>query len=244
MESDRKAMMRGGLEQALDLLWSEGDAFAKCVDAGRNSLLRRCRDELVDDLADVMRATVALVGGKRVQGKQRRYDPHCRALAELARDLHQAKLVLRIEPVARLDLDRRAAAAHQRPEPATALVKQLLVRSRHGALHRRGNSAAGLRDLLVACTGAAHRVLVRACSAEDEMRVAIDETGRDPRASERNDFLGAKTCELGPLADAHDLAVGDPDCPVLDRAERVTGTGPLEGRDIAVDEQPVPHASA
>ena len=53
-------------------------------------------------------------------------------------------------------------------------------------------------------------------------------------------FLGAKARELGALADAHDLAVGDPDRAILDQPERIA-RALLDGRDVAVDEQPVPH---
>ena len=57
-----EAMFRGRLEQAIDLLGGEGDRLAECVDAGGKPSLGNLRDELVDDLADIMRAPVALVG--------------------------------------------------------------------------------------------------------------------------------------------------------------------------------------
>ena len=83
VEADAKAVVRGGLEQPLDLVRREGDRVAKGVDAGREALLGRRGDQLVDDLADIMRAPVALVGGKRVEREQGRDDPHRFAFAEL-----------------------------------------------------------------------------------------------------------------------------------------------------------------
>ena len=133
-----------------------------------------------------MRAAVALVGGKRVKREQGRNDAHRLALAELAGELQQPQLALRIEAVAGLDLDRRAAAAHQRVQAAAALVEQLLVGRRGGALDRRGDAAAGLGNLLIARAGAAHRMLVGARAAEHEVRVAVDQARRDPGAAERD----------------------------------------------------------
>ena len=139
----------------------------------------------------------------------------------------------RIEAVAGLDLDRRAAAAIKRVKAAAALVDQLFVGGRRGARDGRGDSAAGLRDLLIAGAGAAHRMFVGARAAEDEMRVAVDQARRDPRAAERDDFLGAKAGELGALADADDLAVGDPDRAVLDQPERIARARPRGSRSCS-----------
>ena len=69
--------------------------FAKGVDAGRDALLGGGGDQLVDDLADIMRAAVALVGGQRVEREQGRDDADRLALAELAGDLEQPQLALR-----------------------------------------------------------------------------------------------------------------------------------------------------
>ena len=121
------------------------------------------------------------------------------------------------------------------------MLEQLVLGGRGGPRDGRRNAAAGLGDLLVAGAGAAHRMLVGARAAEDQVRVAVDQAGRDPGAPERIDVLRAKAGELGALADADDLAVGDADRAVLDDAERVARAR-LQGRDIAVDEQPVPHA--
>ena len=84
MKPHAQAVVRRRLEQPLDLVGREGDRVAEGIDAGRDALLGRGRDQLVDDFADVMRAAVALVGGERVKREQRRDDPHRFALAELA----------------------------------------------------------------------------------------------------------------------------------------------------------------
>ena len=74
VKPDAQAVVRRGLEQPLDLVGREGDGFAECVDAGREALLGRGRDQLVDDLADIMGAAVALVRRERVKREQGRND--------------------------------------------------------------------------------------------------------------------------------------------------------------------------
>src|SRR6185369_356575 len=122
-------------------------------------------------------------------------------------DLQQAQFALWIEPIAGLDLDCRATASHQRVKAASALIEQLLVRRGRGAFHGRRDAATRFRNLLVGRAGAAHRMLVGAGAAEDEMRVAVDQPRRDPRAAERDHVLGTEAGELGPFTDAEYLPV-------------------------------------
>ena len=63
VEPDAQAVMRRRLEHPLDLFRREGDRLAKSVDAGREPLLRGGRDQLVDDLADIMGAAVRWSAG-------------------------------------------------------------------------------------------------------------------------------------------------------------------------------------
>ena len=170
-----------------------------------------------------------------MEREQGRDDAHRFVLAELSGDLQQPELALGIEAVARLDLDRRAAAGHQRVQAAAALVEQLLVGCGGGALDRRGDAAAGLGDLLVGRAGAAHRMLVGARAAEDEMGVAVDQARRHPGAAERDHVLRAEARKLSALSDAQDLAVGDRDRAIVDQPERIARRR-LERRDPAVDE--------
>ena len=84
-------------------------------------------------------------------------------------------------------------------------------------------------------------MLVGARAAEHEMGMAIDQARSDPCAAERNDFRGAKPGELGALADADYLALGNADRAIVDQPKRVA-RHLFERRDPAIDEQPVPHA--
>ena len=212
-------MLRGGFEHSLDLVGRERDGFAKGVDAGRELLPCDLGNELVDDLADIMRAAVALVGGKRVEREKRRHHANRLALAELVRQLEQPQFALRVESVSGLHFDGRAAAAHQRVEACAALLEQLVVGGGFGLRDGRGNSAARFRDFLIARAGAAHGMLVGAVAAEDQVRVAVDQARSDPCPAERIDFFGAITGEFGAFTDANDLSVGDSDRAIVDNAE-------------------------
>ena len=128
------ALMRGGVTTveiksgyALDFVPGEGDGFAKCVDASRNPLLGRGGDQLVDDLADIMRAAVLGLGRQRVKREQGRDEADRFALAQLASDLEQPKFAPGVEAISRLELDGRAPAAHQRVEATPALLQELFV---------------------------------------------------------------------------------------------------------------------
>ena len=97
--------------------------------------------------------------------------------------VEQAHLAGGVEAVARLDLDRGDAAAHQRVEAAAGAVEQLVGAGGLGRGDGRGDAAAGLGDLLIGRAGAAHGMLVGAGAAEHEMGVAVDQPRRDPGAA-------------------------------------------------------------
>jgi hypothetical protein len=179
-----------------------------------------------------MCTAVALVGGQCVEREQRRDNADRLALAKLARDLEQPQFALRIEAVARLDLDRRAPAAHQRVKATAALFEQFHVARRLGFGDGRGDPATGFGDCFIGRAGAAHRMFVGARAAEDEMRVAVDQARRDPRTAQRIDLLGAISRELGTLSYPNDLAILDANRAVFDDTE----VAALKGGDIAIDE--------
>ena len=240
MKAHSKSAVRGRLEQALDLIRSEGDVLAKGVDTLRDALLCGGGNKLVDDFADIMRPTVALVRWERMESEERRDDAHRFVRAELICDFEQSKFASWLKPIAGLDLDRGAAAAHQCMKAPSALLQQLLVRGFRGEPDGRCNSAAGLRYIRVARASTAHCMLVGAGSPENKVGVTVDETGSDPGAPEGVNLPRSETCKLGSLADADNPSIGDPDCPIFDQPQRVAGLF-LESRDVAVDEQPVPH---
>src|SRR5437763_15534910 len=103
-----------------------------------------------------------------MESEQRRDDADRLTLAKRARDLEEAELARGVEAVAGLDFDRRAAAGHQCVQAAATLLDQLVVGGSRCSRDGGGDSAASARDLLIAGTGAAHRMFVGARAAEDE----------------------------------------------------------------------------
>ena len=165
------------------------------------------RDQLVGDHRDIILAAILILRRKRVEREQGRYDPHRLARGECRGASQQAKLDLEVERIARLDLDRGTPPFISASSRSAAVASSSIVGRRLRRLHRRGDAAAGPGDLLIGRAGAAHRMLVGAGAAENQMRVAVDEARRDPGAAERNHFPGAESGELGALADADDAAV-------------------------------------
>jgi hypothetical protein len=81
-----------------------------------------------------------------------------------------------------------------------------------------------------------------AVAAEHQVGVTVDQARRYPRPFERFDRLRTAAGQLGAAADAQDPPALDRDRAVLDRTER-TRLLRVHRRDVAVDQQPVPHGS-
>ena len=94
---------------------------------------------------------------------------------------------------------------------AAAAFSKLVGRRRLGRGDGRGNAAAGLCDILIGGTGAAHGMFVGARAAEHQMGVAVDQPRRDPGAAAGDHLLCAETGQFGTLPDPHDLAFVDAD---------------------------------
>ena len=142
--------------------------------------------------------------------------------------------VVDVEAVARLDLDRGDAAAHQRARAAAATAStSSSSEAARVALTVESDAAAGAGDLLIGRAFEPLLELARAVAAEDEMGVAVDQARRHPGAAERLDLPRLVAGELDPPADADDPAVLDADRAILDRAER-RRHGRVHRRDVAV----------
>ena len=243
VEADRKAVGARGGEHAFDLLAGEGDGFAEGIDAGGEPSPRDRGNHVFADHLQEGFATRALlrIGRESMRGEQGGDDPDGLVVESLCR-LEQFAFVGGIETVTRFDLDRGDPARHQRPEAAARLCDQRLGLGGANCLDRRDDAAAGHRDFRVGRAGAPHGMLVRARAREDQVRVAIDESGRDPRAAQRHDFLGAKAGKLGAAADADDSAAIDPDGSVPHYPERISRRCD-HGCDMAVGDEAIPHAS-
>ncbi len=153
----------GGRERAL---------LEKGVAAPR-SLPRRLGRQLGDDL---LHPAPALHPGRdRVEAEERRHH----SVAQRAGEPQQPQLVRDREPVAGLHLDGGDAALDEPSQAAPRRGEQLLVGCRARGQHRAADAAARLGDLQIARARQPQRVFVRAVAGEDQMRVGIDEAGRE-----------------------------------------------------------------
>ena len=125
-------------------------------------------------------------------------------------------------------------------EPAPRLRDKFFRAGGASRGNRRDDPAAGLGDLLVGSASAAHGMLVRARTREDEMGVAIDEAGRDPRTAKCRHFTSAETRKLRAAADPDDPAAIDADGRIANDPKRVAGPR-VHRRDMTIGEQAIPH---
>ena len=143
--------------------------------------------------------------------------------AQAARDPERLHLAVEVEAVARLDLEGRDAVAHQRLDAPAGAGEKLVLALAACCTHGRDDAAAGARDLVVGGAGQPQLELVRAVAAIDDVRVAIDQAGRDPAALavDRLGRLEGRGIGLGTGID--DAAVRRRDDALLDNSEARRG---------------------
>ena len=106
---------------------------------------------------------------------------HIHALvAQAARHLQLLGFVQQAQAVAAFDLDGGHAVGLELVQAAAGQLEQLPLRAAAGGGHGAGDAAAGVGDLGVAVAGQAHLELVGAGAAVHQVRVAINQAGRDP----------------------------------------------------------------
>ena len=145
-----------------------------------------------DHRTDIRDVTV-LVGCLRwqcVRAEERRDHVDRPFAREPARGAELARLGLGIEAIAGFHLDGRHALGDQVIEAGQGGGDQRVFVRRPGRLDGRHDAAAGARDLLVGGARQPKLELVRPVARIDEMRVAIDQSRRDPAAIELEAALG------------------------------------------------------
>jgi hypothetical protein len=139
--------------------------------------------------------------------------------AEPARSTELPGLGPGIEAIAGLDLDGGDALGEQRVEPGEALCDERVLARGARRLHGGDDPAAGTRDLRVGGAGKAQLEFVRAVAGVDEVRVAIDQAGRDPASLEPHALRRVPAGrQVAHGADERDPAVFRRDRAALDHA--------------------------
>lgn len=125
-----------------------------------------------------------------MRGEQRGAHADVELAADLARDAQLLRLRRRVETVAGLDLDGGHAFGGQRRQPRQALRGEARFAGRTRVAHRRGDAAAGARDVGIGGTLLPLFEFEGAVARVDEMRVAIDEPRRHPGTRAGDGLLG------------------------------------------------------
>ena len=140
-----------------------------------------------------------------------------------AGDLDRARLVVDVEPVARLDLDRRRAGPVSLDEPPSDETVEFVGRCGASRFGRRSDAATVVR---LACHPGGE--LLGPVAGEHQVGVGVDEAGQDAGAIGIDAFVG----DLAGGTDVCDRPVDDDDAGVLEDAER-----PAPDRRIVRDER-------
>src|SRR5579872_4394011 len=122
-----------------------------------------------------------------MRAQERRLHRNRKAFSKRTRHAQHAQLRFAIEPITGLDLDRRNAAGTHHRHALRGCFKKLLKRGGTRLSHRVLNTAAGLCDLSVRRSAKTLLELGGARAGIDQMRVAIDQSGRDEPSAEIDD---------------------------------------------------------
>jgi hypothetical protein len=237
VQPDRQAVALCRSEDARRLLWAEGDGLAEGIDRIGEPAPCDFGQHLLADEVEVGPAVGGELGRERVRAEEAGYDVDARVLPQGARHLQHPDLGRKVEPVARLDLDRGHALGQEAPQPASRHRLELARRGRPRRPHRSGDAAAAARDLLVGRAQQALLELVRPVAREHEMRMRVDQAGRDPAASDVDDVFCLVLRQLRRGAKPGDAPALDGERRLPDRTIGRAGFG--HGGEVGVDEQAV-----
>ncbi len=123
--------------------------------------------------------------------EQRGHDGHRQPLLQRAGREQHAPLRLEVQPVPRLDLDRRHAFLQQRAQPRLAASNELVDVRGASRAHGVQDAAAFTRDVGVTRAGGAAGEFRGALPGEDDVRVAVDEPGCQPATRKLDRALGS-----------------------------------------------------
>ena len=225
-------------EQLGDLGGTERDALAKRIDGVDEVLARQLRQDWSADQINVGPAIVGKLGRERVQGEQAGDHVEVGAGSDPPGDPQHAALAVQIEPIARLDLHGGDPASLQRREPPLGRGHKFRLAGRPGSGDGGADAAAAPGDLLVRDALKPEFEFGGAVAAEHQVRVAVDQTRRDPGAMELDDLARIVVGQGGHGAEPGDAAALNRQRTVPDRPIGLACR--THGGKVRADEQPIP----
>ena len=152
-------------------------------------------------------------------GQQCRPHVDVQRSTERARDAQLLQLVGRVEAVARLDLDCRNAFVDHRGQSRCAASREVRIARRARRAHCRQDAAARGGNFRVRRAFEPALELAGAVACIDDVRMAVDETGRRPAPLRVDRVRGTRVARhVAQRADEGDCTVADAEGRIVDRA--------------------------
>ncbi len=234
----RQAERAGGAEHALGLRRREADRVAERVDGVDQSFVGERRQHVVAHGVDVVVGPAGKFRRQRMRAEESRAHAHREHPADRPRDAQHLRLGVALEPVARLDLQRRHALGQEALDARRARRQQIGLGRGARRPYGRGDAAAAPRDLLVRRAVLPLLELVAAIAGVDDVRVAVDQPRQQPAAAavvrDRRRRAGR---DVAAPAQPRNAAVPDADRAIADLA--VARRIGRERRQVDVDPQRV-----
>ncbi len=168
-------------EQSPRVIQIESDRFDECVHAIGELLLAHSRQQLIDHKIDIF--TRIRIGRHGVCRQEGRHQPHARLSRQLTDDPQHLDLVLDVEAIAALDLERGHSFRGQGGESrARSLCQLTFTRGAH-CPHRGDDASARACDFRVGEAGELHAMFTRPIPRIDRMRMTVNETRKHDRTS-------------------------------------------------------------
>ena len=187
VEAEGQAVVRGGAQDAAALVGGEDAVLAEDVAEAGDPLAGHGRQLLVDDAGDIRVGprvgAVAVLRRDGVRAEECRHQLDGPLAAEPADQVQQPQFRGDVQAVSGLGFRGRRAAGQHLSQAGPAAGQQLLVGRGARRSHRREDPAAGGQDLEIAGATGAELPLGLARAGEEQVRVGVDEPGRDEAAS-------------------------------------------------------------
>ena len=225
VQLDRQPKSPGTFEQPRELRGAEGNGLAETVDGVREAFRGHAGKQLIANEGQVVVGPSPELRWDGVRRQERGFHRQPGGAAEAARHFEHPDLGVEVQPVPGLDLHGGRALAGHRLQAAQSAPEELLGRGGPGGPQGGHDPATGGGQFLVARSSETRLELAPPVAAEDQVRVAVDQGGRDPAPLERACLLRPMGRKFRFRPDPGDLAVPDRERPAVDRTVRIGSAG-------------------
>ncbi len=192
----------------------------------------------LDHRVDVGVRPAGELRGQRVRGQVGRAHGDAQLRADAPRHAQHLALVLQVQAVAGLDLQRRRAVGDQGARTGDGLCEQVVLAGLAHRAHAGNDPPAGAGDLLVAGALQAHLELARAVTGEHQVGMAVDQPRGDPAGGLGHlaGQLRGRTRQVGTGTDPRQRVAAPGERTVIDRTVAIL----VEGGDRGTQHKAIP----